>query len=163
MTKSISIKQLMERDISSDNKIHRLFQITSQKNESNATIQYIQSSEKYMAYPILDLENDKYTFKLFSFTIADQDFNEQYLKMIGYIITSKKTNELTDSLELVFEPDSDIKSLDMTKIIKTNCNGKFKILFNDTIIESYDKYIGHEESIYLLTNILNEKIIYKLS
>lgn len=163
MSKRISIKKLIERDISDDNKPHRLFQIISSKDEPTATIQYIQTTDKYMIYPILNLANNKYTFKLFSFTVSDQDFNEQYLKMIGFVITSKETNEITDSLEFVFEPDSEIKPLDMTKIIKTSCNGKFKVLFNGEVIESYDKYIGQEESIYLLTNILNDKIIYKLS
>lgn len=134
---------------------HKLYQITSEKGSICANIKYIDKYKYIPTFVIFKYEIDNYDCTLTSYLVSDDEITyKQHLRMIGFVI--EDNNVQIGEINFVFIPDTDIDlNTDNIKI-----NGHFEIhaLSEKTkkvdIIKYINEYIGKEESIYTLSEVL---------
>ena len=145
-------------------KEHELYQIQAEKNDNNCSFVYIGKYSNIPVVPIFDKKINDYDCSLMSFFITKDDIEvnmdeKSNYNLIGFLIS--KNHNIGASLMLSFVPDEKIQMNNLNKI-----RGKFEInlltkLFGKTIketIKTYIEYIGKEESIYILTELLLDVI-----
>jgi hypothetical protein len=140
---------------------HDLYQIQAEKNNNSCRIVYLGKYNDVPIVPIFDKKIDDYDCSLVSFVVTkDELINHDDYNMIGFLISKNKN--IGASLMLSFVPN---KKIDINSLVELTC-GKFEInlikKWNGKIIkeniETYSEYIGKEESIYLLTELLLDVI-----
>ena len=139
---------------------HDLYQIQANKDDNKCDFKYLGKYDNIPMIPIFDKQINGYNCSLVSFVITKEDIRENNdLNMIGFLIS--KNNNIGACLMLTFIPEkkTEIENLD-------NIVGKFEInlmkkLLGKVIkenIKTYDKYMGKDESIYILTELLLDVI-----
>lgn len=139
----------------------KTYQIQSDKDNDYVDIIYIGDYENIPIVQIMKpFDVDGYNCSLISFMISEDELDDSNeLSMIGFIITQNEV--IVKSLMFTFIPDC------KTKKIK-KVNGVFNIIYNDygtqtkKLIKEYKKYVGKEESIYILTSLLVEENVCQL-
>jgi hypothetical protein len=152
MDKYVSIEDLIQRDIK--NKSEGKYQIQSCKNSDQAKI--VKFDKKIMDICIYETTIEDFKCSLIQYSLSDNDIDNKNFFIIGYLIRNLN-DVLIGSLNLKFLPCGEIK-------FNENINGKFQIILSNNknehkIIRSCDKYIGNDDVIYFMTEILCECLI----
>lgn len=158
MSDFISVNDLVKRDMED---FYDLYQFQSNKNESKCNIVYIGTYKQIPIIPIFEKKIKKFLCTLISFVVSEKEINQNECNLIGFLISLEKNVKAT--LILSFVPKNNIV-VDKKNI--NNIDGIFEINMStrqngNTVkknIRTYDKYLGREEFIYELTELLIENI-----
>lgn len=137
-----------------------VFQIQGKKDDNICAFVHAGKYETIPIVPIFDKQIGEYNCSLMSFLVTRDTKHEDY-NLIGFLI--KKNNVIGASLLFSFVPHDKNLVIDNRKKI---CNGTFEINLVENLngnikkhnIKKIDTYIGKEESIYLLTEVLLDVI-----
>ena len=154
----IPVNDLVKRDIKD---FYDLYQFQSSKNESKCNIVYIGTYKQIPIIPIFEKKIKKFLCTLVSFVVSEKEINQNECNLIGFLISSEKN--VKASLVLSFVPKNEI-IVDKKNI--TDVDGVFEVNMltrqnGNNIkknIRTYDKYLGREEFIYELAQLLIENI-----
>jgi hypothetical protein len=156
----VTIAELLKKQ----NIINNSFDVFQIQGIINTNLINIVNIGKYNNIPItkilnFDLDILKLKCEMLSFTLVQDELNNDSYKMISILIFSDKN--IIASLEYIFKIDEPFKN------IYENIKGSFQIILNinneQYVIKKFENYIGREESIYLLTEvILEEDVIEKI-
>lgn len=158
MSDFISVNDLVKRDMTD---FYDLYQFQSNKNESKCNVVYIGTYKQIPIIPIFEKKIKKFLCTLISFVVSEKEISQNECNLIGFLISFKKN--VNASLILSFVPKNNIV-VDKKNI--NNIDGIFEINMlvrqnGNTVkknIRTYDKYLGREEFIYELTELLIENI-----
>jgi hypothetical protein len=150
----ISLKDIINRDVQKNKK--GKYQIQSGENCNYAKINSFDKDISDIC--IFEKEIEDFNCSLIQYSLSDDDINNNNFIMIGYLIKNKN-NTVIGSLDLIFNPKNKIKR-EFKKILK----GDFRIILSNNnnekkIIKTLDYYVGNNNIINLLTEILCEVLV----
>jgi len=135
-----------------------VWQIQANKNDNFGNIIYIGKFSYIPITPITKFEFEGYSCDLMSYSITKDEVNNKKLKMIGFVIS--KSEKIFSTLDLYFVPDIQLEIDGLRS--ETRIKGHFEVIFetkNSIIkVKEYAEYIGREESIYVLTDLLTDSL-----
>jgi len=146
--KFLTLNQIISRDIDSPN-LKNYYQVQATLNQSSISIKHVGRGEQIPLIPILTLNHQQYECMMLSYCLSEEELTQPKLRMIGFII--QKADKVIASLDLMFVPQTTTNNIS---------DGWFEVILSDAYgceqIKLINKYIGNDESIYLLTNLLLE-------
>ena len=153
--KFISSNLMIDRDVP-DKKILDIWQIQANKNDNYANIIYIGKFSYIPIVPITKFDFKEYNCELMSYCITSDEINKGKIKMIGFIIN--KDEKILSSFNMYFVPD--VKFCLTGLLSETRIKGHFEII-HETLkkkikIKEFDEYVGREESVYIMTELLTD-------
>jgi hypothetical protein len=152
MSEYISLKDLVNRDIGSKYSKSGKYQIQSIENSNYAKI--VCFNKEIPDFCIIENDIDDFKYSLIQYSLSENDIENKNFSMIGYLIKNKKNNNIIGTLDFVFVPENNVN---INQLIK----GKFNIVLSNNknekkIIKTIDKYVGNENIVHLMTEILGD-------
>jgi len=154
----ITIENILKRDKQIIE--HDLYQILAGKDNNICIFIYLGKYDDVPVIPIFDKKINGYDCSLVSFVVTNEDIEQNNdFNMIGFLISKNKN--IGACLMLTFIPEKNVSIENLKNIV-----GKFEVNLIQKIsgkimkknIKTYDKYMGKDESIYILTELLLDVI-----
>lgn len=135
-----------------------MYQVQGQKDFNIVKVVKMGVYHKIPCSQLLKIKQNDLTCILMSLLIDDIDVQNNNFKMIGFYI--QKDDNIIASLDVIFRTNEENKTCN-------SLSGHFEIVLNynnkESIIQKIENYCGNDNIIYLLTTVLIEDVIHKIS
>ena len=153
MSEFIKVNDLIKRDLSNDEEEPETrYQIQCVRNSNIVKLAFVKETTDMCLQKI---QIKDIICSLIMYTLSNDDLNNNRYYMIGYIIKNKDNHPIY-TLNVIFCP--------IEYVAHNQMKGKFQIILSDkngknNIMHEYNTFLGQEETVYTLTEILRSIIL----
>lgn len=148
----LSLNDILTRDNKLPEPIKKYYQVQAKENDTEANLVHIGNFKKdeIFTHHITKFNYGEYNCILCAHLLSEDELIDDYYKMIGYVIIDKN-NTIIAMLDFIYNRNN----VDMPFLIQLDMGEK------KLILKKYNKYVGNDNSIYLLSEVLSYKDVKK--